>query len=274
MDMSLSEMSYRALKRVFNKSRFFLIFFGLCGFGIVFLSLLSFLNRSHVGFTMQVMSTGSFFLSFSFVFAVGIIVTNLLALEDSLEKETLLKVLSKQWKKLWNSLMISVPFFLIFAFMVILVMMSVFLSMLPVLGRVFHVALTFLPFISAAVVQCLFWGSFVSLFLFVPIFSLKNGIDYFDLLKMTKKNLFMKAIGFLIAFAPLFVSFKFIRSSLNFMSDLYFLAPNDSWEGFIQVLILVAPVSLLLTPSISFFFNFSYEFNSEELNREVQDQHN
>ncbi|WP_348662947.1 hypothetical protein [Chlamydia vaughanii] len=260
MTQSFDILSQNAFKKIFNKQRFLFIFSSLCCFGFVFAVFLKLCSQVVESFSLSTLGLGAFFSSFSIVCASAVIVQALLKQESLGESGKITKAFHKNWKALWLSLLVSMPFFIAMVVVSTVIILSVFLSSLPWIGRFFHTLLIFVPYLSATTLILLFLGAFVSMFFCMPALSDQESIDYMKLIRCFQGNVLNQCIGFIIAATPLALCSWLALDSFYLMTHLVGLSEMHTGSFLIEVLVLVVPVALILTPALSFFFNFSFDF--------------
>ncbi|BAE81055.1 hypothetical protein [Chlamydia felis Fe/C-56] len=260
MTQSFDVLSQNAFKKIFNKQRFLFIFSSLCCFGFVFAIFLKLCDQFVLNFSLSTLGLGAFFSSFSIICASAVIVQALLKKEAAGSIDKMATVFHKNWKSLWLSLLVSMPFFIAMVVVSTVILLSMFLSSLPWVGKFFHTLLIFVPYLSATVLIVLFLGAFVSLFFCIPALSNHENIDYMQLLRCFRGNVLSQSIGFIIAATPLALCSWLALDSFYLMSHLVSLSDMNTGAFLIEALVLVMPIALILTPALSFFFNFSFDF--------------
>ncbi|WP_201457089.1 hypothetical protein [Chlamydia sp. 17-3921] len=260
MAQSFDSLSQQAFKKIFNRQRFLFIFSSLCCFGFIFALFLKLCSQFVPSVSLSTLSLGAFFCAFSVVCASAVIVQYLLKQESQEKSCYISSALYKNWKSLWLSLLVSTPFFMAMVVVVTVVMLSVFLGSLPWVGKFFHTALIFIPYLSAASLILLFLGAFASLFFCIPALSNFDSIDYMKLLDCFKGNILRQFCGFAIAILPLGLCCWLALDSFYLMSCLVALADMHTWSFLAQILVLIVPIAFILTPAVGFFFNFSFDF--------------
>ncbi|EPJ22689.1 putative membrane protein [Chlamydia psittaci 04DC42] len=260
MTQSFDVLSQNAFKKIFNKQRFLFIFSSLCCFGFVFSIFLKLCSQFVLSFSLSTLGLGAFFSFFSIVCASAVVVQALLKQESVGNVEKITATFHKNWKSLWLSLLVSMPFFIAMVVVSTIILLSMFLSSLPWIGRVFHTLLIFVPYLSATTLILLFLGSFISLFFCIPVLSDHESVDYMQLLSCFKGNVLKQSIGFIIAATPLALCSWLALDSFYLMSHLVCLSDMNTGSFLMEVLVLVMPIALILTPALSFFLNFSFDF--------------
>ncbi|SYX09197.1 hypothetical protein C834K_0754 [Chlamydia poikilotherma] len=264
MTQSFDVLSQNAFKKIFNKQRFLFIFSSLCCFGFVFAIFLKLCSQFVLSFSLSTLGLGAFFSSFSIVCASAVIVQALLKQESVGNEGKIISAFHKNWKSLWLSLLVSMPFFIAMVVVSTIILLSVFLSSLPWIGKFFHTLLIFIPYLSATTLILLFLGAFVSLFFCIPALSDHDSIDYMHLLRCFQGNILNQFIGFIIAAIPLALCSWLALDSFYLMSHLVCLSDMNTGSFLMEVLVLIMPIALILTPAVSFFFNFSFDFYLEK----------
>ncbi|WP_213357534.1 hypothetical protein [Chlamydiifrater phoenicopteri] len=251
-----------AFRQTFNKQRFNLIFSGLCGFGMLFTLFLKVGAEFSTDVSVFMWSSGAFFLAFTVLFVIGVIVHQLLKNENVEEDQlpTVLSAVRAGWKGIWLSLLLSMPFFVAVVALVTAVMLTLVLCSLPVVGKVFSVILAFVPYVSALMCTLLFVGAFSALFFCLPILSFSDGFDYTKIVSGFRGYIARQLGAFFIALAPIVVSGFLVVNSYLLSKNIFIFAEVDSWTFLLQTLVLVVPTALILTPSLAFFFSFSFAY--------------
>lgn len=260
MNQSFDFLSQNAFKKIFNKQRFFFIFASLCCSGIVFAVFLKLCMYITQDLFFPTLGLGSFFSSFSIICASAVIVHSLLKQESLGEIGKIRKTVYSNWKPLWLSLLVSMPFFLGMVAISAVIIFLAFLSSLPWVGKCLHTLFIFIPYIASTTLLLLFLGSFVSLFFCIPALNDQENIDYMKLLDCFSGNILTQFLGFVIAALPLILSSWLALESFYLMSNLVELSDVHTGAFLVEMLVLILPVALILTPAVAFFFNFSFDF--------------
>ncbi|AAD19166.1 hypothetical protein CpB1069 [Chlamydia pneumoniae TW-183] len=260
MRQSFDELSQNAFKNIFNKQRFCFIFCSLCCFGFVFALFLKLCSRLAPEISLSTLGLGAFFCAFSVICASAIIVQFLLHKESQGETSKLCCAIKNTWSSLWLSLLVSMPFFIAMVAVVTVAMLSSFLGSLPWVGKLFHTVLIFIPYLSATALILLFLGSFSCLFFCIPVLHNQESIDYRKLLECFRGNILRQFIGVVIALVPLALCSWLALDSFYLMTHLVEIADIHTWSFLAQMFVLIVPIALILTPAVSFFFNFSFSF--------------
>ncbi|AHK63365.1 Putative membrane protein [Chlamydia avium 10DC88] len=232
----------------------------MCCFGVVFAIFLKLCTHIAQDFSFPTLGLGSFFSSFSIICASAVIVHSLLKQESLGEIKKLRKTFYSNWKSLWLSLLVSMPFFLSMVLVSAIIVFSTFLSSLPWIGKFFHTLFIFIPYVSSTVLILLFLGAFVSLFFCIPALSDQERIDYMKLIHCFRGNILNQSLGFIIAILPLVLCSWLALGSFYLMSYLVGLSDMHTGAFLVEMLVLVIPVAFILTPAVAFFFNFSFDF--------------
>ncbi|WP_213318182.1 hypothetical protein [Chlamydiifrater volucris] len=254
-----------AFKQAFNRQRFSLIFSGLCSFGMLFTLFLKVGTEFSADISVFMWSSGAFFLAFTVLFVLGVIVHQLLKNEGREEEQplTVLSAIRTNWKAIWLSLLLSMPFFVAVVALVTAVMLTLILCSLPVVGKVFSVILAFVPYVSALLCTLLFVGAFSALFFCLPILSYSEGFDYSKIISGFHGYVARQLGAFSIALAPIIVSGFLVVNSYLLSKNIFVFAEVDSWTFLLQTLVLVIPAAFVLTPSLAFFFSFSFAYYAD-----------
>ncbi|ANH78821.1 hypothetical protein [Candidatus Chlamydia sanziniae] len=260
MTQSFDVLSQNALKKIFNKQRFLFVFSSLCCFGFVFALFLQLCFQLAPNISLSMLGLGAFFCAFNIICASAIIAQFLLKQESRNEKSSFSLALKTNWKSLWLSLLISMPFFVAAVTVVTVLVLSTFLSALPCIGKLLYTLLIFIPYLSATALILLFLGAFASLFFCIPALNEHEDMDYMKLLKCFEGNILQQFIGVVIAVLPLALCSWLALDSFYLMTHLVGIADTHTWSFLMQILILTIPIALILTPAVAFFFNFSFAF--------------
>ncbi len=264
MTRSFDELSQDAFKRIFNKRRFLFIFSSLCCFGVVFSLLLKICVQWIPNLTFPVLGVVAFFPAFSILCASAVVVQAFLKGEQTGAVPSFLSALRDNWKALWLSLLVSMPFLMAMTLIGIVVVLSSCLNSLPWVGALFHTLFIFVPYLASISVILLFIGAFAALFFCAPVLISSDKVDYMQLVHSFKGNVLRQSSGLLIALAPLALSVWLAMDSFYLMHLVAQFSAVGSWLFLIETMILVIPVSLTLTPALSFFFNFSLDFYQDK----------
>lgn len=272
MDQLFSSLCQNAFKSIFNKQRFVIIFGSLSCFGYALVLFLKLCLQYLGNVPISTLGLSSFFGAYTILCTASVVIHVLLKKEQEGNQATLLSVFQEKWKALWLSLLVSMPFFIAMIAIGILVMVITFLNALPWVGELFRTAFIFVPFILATASILLFILSFASLFFCMPAFAKCKDLDYARLLYGWKGNVLKQSLAFLIAVAPVALCVWLAFDSFKLMSNLVQVSDVHTWAYLVQTLILVTPIALILTPSVAFFFSFSFGFyeSKQELRTEAK----
>lgn len=251
-------ISQNAFKKIFSKQRFMLTFFSLFVFGFLCMICLK-LCSTVPEVSPPAVGLLSFFSAFSVICAAAVVIQSLLKQEKECPQK-FFWTFRKSWKAIWLSLLVSAPFFVMMLIIGTVMTLSAFLGVLPWVGRFFRSCLIFVPYVSSVLMILLILGAFAALFFCIPSLVVYETVDYMGLIRCFKGNVLTQSIGLAIAFAPLVFCSWLALDSFYLMTNIVSLSEVHSLSCFIETIILIVPVALLLTPALSFFFNFSFEF--------------
>lgn len=269
MGQFFSVLFQNAFRSIFNKQRFFIVFSSLACFGYVFTLFLELCLQYLGNIPVATLGLGAFFGAYTILCFASVLVHVLLKKTPNSEKMSLAMACKSHWKALWLSLLVATPFFIATLSIGTLVGVILFLNSLPLIGNFLHSILIFVPFLLATASILLFLFSFVSLFFCMPVIVHDNDFVYRNLIALWKGCPLRKIIAFLLAVCPLLLCAWLISDSFQLMLSLVQIGEIHTWKFFIQTLMLVAPIALILSPAVSFFFNLSFFFYEMKLEEKV-----
>jgi hypothetical protein len=156
---------------------------------------------------------------------------------------------------------LSLP--LILAYFVLWLLLGVFylLKAIPGIGDALGVVLSFGPFILLLGSFCLSVLSVTLLFFFTPAIALKSSAQFemfADLLKKLRTHVFSHAVFFVLGLLPLIFVVGLMILAAFLTGKSYFMAER-TFASVVQLFFIMLPFSVLLSPAVIFFFNFSAE---------------
>lgn len=256
----VEEMFNRALRYSFSRVKFLFIFSVLliCGVLVVFCRAMAFQANTWVVMSLSFLPV---FLCTGVLLAAGVLLTRIYYHEIKGLSFGFKKLFSQSFQMLIGVSYLSLP--LILVYLMLWTLMGVFhlLKGLPAVGPVMGVLLSFGPFLLVFASLVLTIASLLILFFVTPHVALKTRVDLdiaeevFDRIRM---SVFSNALLLMIALTPMSVIISLLTiaamvTGANFVPSDAALGVSLGWF-FIMV-----PFCLILTPFITFFFNFAME---------------
>ncbi len=156
---------------------------------------------------------------------------------------------------------LSLP--LILAYFLLWLLLGVFylFKAIPGIGDALGVVLSFGPFLLLLGSFALSLLSVTSLFFLTPAVALKSSAQlemFAELFKKLKKSIFSSVVLFFLGLLPLIVVVSFMMLAAFLTGKSYFVAER-AFASVVQLFFIMLPFSVLLSPAVVFFFNFSAE---------------
>lgn len=259
----------RAFLFAINKRKLFLVFpfLLLCSVIIVFCRTLAFTAS---GWIVVSLIFFPILISFGIFLSLGILLNRIYFKEVKNIKLKYFDVFKNSFDVIQETSYVTIPLLLIFVILWVVFGFFVLLKEIPAIGSFFGSILSFIPFllIFSLVLLCVF--SLAFLFFIAPSIAIKKQkkmVMIRNFVKKFKMNVFSYLICFFIAILPLaFISFLFYISTA--ITSIGYNINLNSITHVFRLFSLSLPISILLTPFVIFFFNFSLEsynyFQSKE----------
>lgn len=152
---------------------------------------------------------------------------------------------------------------LVFAYVLLWLLLGIFylLKAIPGIGDALGVILSFGPFLLLLGSFALSLLSVTLLFFLTPTVALKSSAQFelfVELFKKLKAHIFSAVIFLLLGLFPLLCTVVFMMLAVFVTGRSYFMAEH-SFASVAQLFFIMLPFSVLLSPALVFFFNFSAE---------------
>ncbi len=198
------------------------------------------------------------FVGVGLIMAAGTLLVRLYIKEQEKETSTFMQVVWDSLSLLVKAACLSFP--LLFAFGAFWVVLAVLLLLraIPYFGNALGVVLAFLAFALNFGTVLLFIAALLAFFFLVPSLAVTEKLECKSVLKPLKENLFSALLLLAVACIPFWIVWKIV--GLAAVLTLQAFAFGDSViEVLLQSFFMLLPIAALLTPALTFFFNFAYE---------------
>lgn len=250
----------RALTHSFSKKKFIFIspLLLACGLLIVFCRAASLEAHSWIFLSLAFLPI---FLTTGMLLAGGVFITRIYYNEVRQQPLQLWKLLQQSIQHLLEASYLSLP--LIITYLCLWTLLGVFylLRASPGIGVVMSILFSFGPFLLVCAFLFLAVISLLSLFFVTPHIALKGKIHLSiveEILSRLKLSIFSNAALFFIGLTPLLLASGFL-SLAAYVTSLKYLMCESLVGISLEWFFIMVPFSLLLTPALTFFFNFATE---------------
>ncbi len=258
--LDLRQIFNRALSRAFSRKKFMLLFpvLVVCGLSIVFCRVLAFGASKWVGLSLMFLPV---FLSSGILLGVGVLLARIYYREHKGMEPAYIKVLKQSAQLLVGVSYLSLP--LLLAYLILWTCLGVFylLKEIPGVGDVISVVLAFAPFLLVLGSLLLCISSLFILFFATPYIALKDGVLLTlgeEMFARFRSDPFTNICLFVVGITPLVV-ITTVLILAAFMTGLHFSPTPQLLTIALQWFFIMLPFCALLTPGITFFFNFATE---------------
>ncbi len=253
----IAAMFNRSLLHAFSMKKFFCLFATLVvsGVFILFFGGLSSYSVSWMKLPLQFIPL---FLIIGLVMAAGIFLIRLYEKELVGEKSAVWQTIGQSWDVLLKAAYLALP--LLFAFFICWVLIGILmlLKSIPFLGHILGILLAFVPFVLNFAIILLFLIALLAFFFLAPSLAGTNRFEPKAIYHRLRADLFSNLLLLGIAYLPVWIVWKFVKYALLMTLQLY--SSGDSQvEMLLQGFFILFPLVAILTPAVTFFFNFSYE---------------
>ncbi len=198
------------------------------------------------------------FVGIGFILAAGTLLVRLYIKELEDEAFTFMHVVWESLSLVVKAACLSFPLLLAFGLFWVVLAVLMLLRAIPYFGNALGVVLAFLAFALNFGTVLLFIAAFLAFFFVVPSLALTEKLEFPSILKPLKENLFLSLLLLAVACVPVWVVWKIV--GLAAVLTLQVFAFGDSAiEVLLQSFFMLLPITALLTPAVTFFFNFAYE---------------
>lgn len=257
---TLSFAFNRAFRHGFSKEKFLTAFLGLAASSLFFILFYSSSCEmgpwAKLGFHFI-----PFFLSFLFLFPVGVVLIRLYYNEIKGSAASFFTILSDSAAILAGTVYVILPLFLGFLALWIASGFFFLFQELPYIGPIVEIFLSPFRFVLHFSMLLLALSSFATLHFVAPLAALNGTFDY-SLLRFLFnrfKNAFFENFCF-FALSLLILALPFALLMLAFsMTDPLSSLCHHSFQSVLKYFFLSLPLSALLSPAVVVFFNFSAE---------------
>lgn len=261
--MNLTDIQYafnRAIIMTLSIKKLLLTFIvlALCGLLVVFFRGLA------IGageWTMMSLTFMPIFICAGVLLSMGIVLIRIYHNEIKNRVVSYRDVLQNSWELLIGASYFSIPIILSYLALWILLGIFVLLTMLPGIGDIFSVVLSFAPFLLNLATLILCCLNLAVLFFVTPVVALKglNRIRIAQTLSgRIKKDPFSNIILAILSVLPMVV-FGGILLLAAFITGTVCHGCENSMQHVLQWFFIMIPFTAFLSPAVVFFFNFAAE---------------
>lgn len=261
--MSLSDLTIlfnRALFFSFGKRKSFFLFFVLAisGFFVIVCRAISRYTGDWANLALLFLP---YFIVIAFLLAVGVVLVRTYHHEVKGIPFSFRKILFASGEMGLKLVTLALPILLAYFLVWILVGIFIFLEEIPFFGPVVGVLLAFAPFLLNLGALTIGIGAFGLLFFLVPIAGLKGDLDrrqtFSFLGARLQSNPFMNLLLAFFSLVPFALVSGLLWLAAGLTEGVVFY--QERGMAAMQSFILMLPFAAILTPTITFFFNFSTE---------------
>ena len=256
----VEEIFNRSWRFAFSKKKFLLVFASLlaCGVLVVFCKTLSFAAGPWVVMSLSFLPV---FLCTGVLLGTGVLLSRIYYHEVKGNTIQFRKLLVDSFEVFMGAAYLSLPMAL--GYLLLWTMMGIFylLKSLPMIGEGIGILLSFGPFLLVLASLLLGLFSLLVLFYATPHIALKKQVQFHiaeEILDRLKISPFSNILLLLIGLAPVLVCIGFLTLAA-FLTGLGYVTAKAVLAVSLQWFFIMIPFSLLLTPFVVFFFNFSTE---------------
>jgi len=249
----------RAFSKAFCRKKNFFLFpvLFICGMIIEFSN--TFLGRG--SFFGVFYPFVSLFLSAGIVLAAGVLVVKMYIFEIKGVDYKIGTVILSSIQIISTVLTLCLPLMAIY--LVLWVVMGLFFlfKQMPGFGDLCATVLSFGPFVLILASFSLLMVAVLALFFLTPHLALKKSLDaepFKEMIKRVAQSVFSNSLLFFIGFFPVGVIFSLLCFGIKMTESTYFIAQEGVGRA-LQSIVMKVPFTLILTPFVLFFFNFSCE---------------
>ncbi|MCH9633896.1 MAG: hypothetical protein S4CHLAM7_06300 [Chlamydiae bacterium] len=260
MNLQVLEKIFQRSCLTLSKKKLGLVFLtlSLCGVMAVFSRALSMESSRWVALSLSFLP---FFASTNLLFALGILSVKMYSASNRGEELSIQQAIAKTWKPIVSIAYITLPLFL--AYVVAWLVLGIFflLKMIPGIGDLIGVFLSLGPFIlilSSLVLACI---NVVALFFVTPALAFREQVDlalWKEVGARFKKNVLLNLFFLGISSIPLLLVLSILIGAAYLTKVTFFTATTPLLVG-LSWFFMMLPFNAVLTPFVSFFFNFSAE---------------
>jgi hypothetical protein len=258
-------MTLREIANMFNRSVAYAFGFRklICIFAILFLSGLVILFFQGLALYSALwlklpLRFIPIFIAIGFVMAGGIFLIRLYEKELEGEHPYVLKVARHSWDLLIKATYLVLP--LIVAFLIFWVLIGIFmlLKSIPYIGHLFGIFLAFAPFLLNFGILLLFLAALGAFFFFAPPLAKTEKLDQSGLSLRLRADFFLNILLLGIAYLPVWIVWLFVKNAA-LMTIGFYSYEDSQLEILLQGIFILLPLAAILSPAVTFFFNFAYE---------------
>lgn len=253
----LAQMFNRSLAHSFGLKKFFCLFLTLILSGLIFLFFQAI--STLVGSWFQLLLKYiPLFVIIGFIMAAGTVLIRFYAREREGEKLSFSEVAWQSWDLVFKASFLALPLLLAFLIFWILIGLFLLLKAIPYLGAFFGVFLAFAPFLLNLGTLILLFAALLAFFFVAPPLATTEKVNRIALFERIKKDLFTNLLLLGVAYLPVWIVWEFIGNAAGMTFQLY-TQGTGPFQIVLRSLFMMLPFVAILSPAITFFFNFAYE---------------
>lgn len=250
-------MFNRALAHAFGLKKFFCLFIVLYFSGLVFLFFqgLALYSALWLKLPLQFLPL---FVAIGLVMAGGIFLVRVYHEELDGGQPCISEIGRRSWDLLIKASFLAFP--LIAAFLIFWLLIGIFLLLksIPYIGHLLGVILAFAPFLLNFAILLLFLTALAAFFFLAPPLAKAEKFDRSGFAKRLRNDFFLNIVLLVVAFLPVWFIWILVKSAVLMTIHLYSFS-DSQLERLLQGIFILLPLTAILTPAVTFFFNFAYE---------------
>lgn len=250
----------RAFLFSFHKRKLFFAYPFILLIGIIFIFFRSLVLKSGSWATLSFVFL-PIFISFAILFVLGIFLARMYIHDVKNLKCSYMEILKNSVDKISQTFYISILSIVSFVVLWIIFGFLSAIKDIPHIGSFIGVFLSIIAYILILFFLVLIILNLLFLFFLTPFISLKPKLKFkgfFEVLKNLKNRIFMNFFLFLIAIVSFLIPSAFLYISALLTKN-YFAIRLDSIYLGMESFFIMIPFTILITPFVIFFFNFSVE---------------
>ena len=258
-------MIFKDLSRIFNRSlhhsfgikKNLYLFLTLVCSGLIYLFFQALASYAPFWLKFPLRSI-PIFIIIGCVMAAGIFLIQLYIQERNGKSLDGLKIAWNHWDLILKAAYLALPLLLVFLIFWIVIGIFMLLKMIPYLGTLLGIILAFFTFLLNFGISLLFLAALFTFFFVVPSLVQIEHLDRKGMFQQMREDFFTHFLLLSVACFPVWIIWKLVEHAAEMTLQLY------AFEGkpiaiILQSGFMMLPFIAILTPSVTFFFNFAYE---------------
>lgn len=253
----LAHMFNSSLAKAFSIKKFLCLFGTLILSGLVYLFFqgLAAYAPAWLAFPLKYVPL---FLVIGILLAAGTILIRLYTAEKEGESLPLMQTILGSWEPLLKATYLAFPLLLAFIVFWVLIGLFLLLKSIPYLGPLLAVVLAFAPFLLNLGTLLLFFVALLGFFFVTPSLATSGRVNRKALLSRIKSDIFSNLLLLGVAYLPVYIVWRFVGNAASMTVQLFALE-GGPLEMLLQSVFMMLPYVAVLTPAVTFFFNFASE---------------